>query len=583
MPLLPTLTETAQTRSVTDVFAGYNHNLKIADGEFFDTKNLSSAYYPLLSTRAKRGLVHEFTAYQGITALAGKLAYVDNNVLYYDGVPTGLTGITSGIKQLVTTGSYICIFPDGLYYNTVDPTDMGSMAATYELENVNLTYKMSNADGVDYNEAAKSDTAPEDPQDGDLWIDTKYSVLKEYSSSMVTWVEIPSVYTRIIFPAQTAGHRLTDFFSVGDGITISGTPYDKLNASKIISSMDETWITVVGILDNESSARADKVTIERIVPKMDFVIECQNRLWGCYYGLDDKSGSTINEIYATALGDFKNWYKYQGISTDSYAASVGTDGPWAAAINYLGYPTFFKLNHIHRVAVSAEGAHQISDTPCRGVPIGSAKSLAIINETLYYKGFEDVCVYQGGFPSTISSKLGDVKYHDAVGGALGDKYYLSMKDTKGVSHLFVADTTNGIWIREDNLNVSDFVTVGNEIYAVADGILYAIKGSEGTLEVPLDWYAETGMLYYELPDKKYVSRFNLRMKMEKGDWLSIFIEYDTDGVWREQGKRIYFNGTGTVTVPIKPRRCDHLRIRLVGHGDIKLYSIARILEQGSDY
>ena len=38
----------------------------------------------------------------------------------------------------------------------------------------------------------------------------------------------------------------------------------------------------------------------------------------------------------------------------------------------------------------------------------------------------------------------------------------------------------------------------------------------------------------------------------------------------------------TYTIPVLPRRCDHLRYRLSGTGDVKIYSIARTIEIGSD-
>ena len=46
---LPILESGNTSRHVTDVFSGYDHRLKIADGAFFDTKNLSSQHYPLMS------------------------------------------------------------------------------------------------------------------------------------------------------------------------------------------------------------------------------------------------------------------------------------------------------------------------------------------------------------------------------------------------------------------------------------------------------------------------------------------------------------------------------------------------------
>ncbi len=57
--------------------------------------------------------------------------------------------------------------------------------------------------------------------------------------------------------------------------------------------------------------------------------------------------------------------------------------------------------------------------------------------------------------------------------------------------------------------------------------------------------------------------------------------YDSSGAWGRQG-RIKMKGTRTVTLPIRPRRCDHLRMKIEGRGEIRLYSIARILTIGSD-
>ena len=84
--------------------------------------------------------------------------------------------------------------------------------------------------------------------------------------------------------------------------------------------------------------------IRRTLPEMDFVCQCENRLWGCRYG---RSGDeTVNEIYASALGDFKNFRQYLGLATDSWTAAVGSDGPWTGAVNYLGHPIFVKENRI---------------------------------------------------------------------------------------------------------------------------------------------------------------------------------------------------------------------------------------------
>ena len=69
--------------------------------------------------------------------------------------------------------------------------------------------------------------------------------------------------------------------------------------------------------------------------------------------------------------------------------------------------------------------------------------------------------------------------------------------------------------------------------------------------------------------------------MDEGTKLRLYIRYDSEGFWEESGV-IFEHITGTVTVPVRPRRCDHLQIKLQGTGNIRIFSLARILEVGSD-
>ena len=576
---LPSLDYEYSDRSVTDTFAGYNHKLKIADGEFYDTRNLTSEYYPLLAERRKRGLVKQLTAPGGLLGKE-KLAYVDNGVLYYDGEATGLTGLTPGEKQLVSMGAYICIFPDKKYYNTADANDRGSMEAYYTSTGA-VKYTMCRVDGTDYGTATVSTAAPEKPENAALWIDTskEMHVLKQWSSATKEWVSIPTVYTKVQFISKG---ELPGLFREYDGVTIGGAEAD-VNGDKVIYAMGGSesefdYIVVTGLLEQAMTQETGSVSLSRSVPQMDFICESQNRLWGCYYGSDGEQ--SLNEIYCCALGDFKNWRQYMGLSTDSWTASVGSDGPWTGAVNYLGYPTFFKEDRIHRVSISTSGAHSISETACRGVQKGSEKSLAVVNEILLYKSRSDVCAYQGGFPAKVSEALGDGLYSDAAAGTVRDRYYISMRDSDGKAQLFVYDVGKKLWMHEDGFEADCFARVGDELYALSGKLLYAMQGSTGEKEPYISWMAETGMLYYQQPDQKYVSNFSLRLSLEEGAALTIYIEYDSTGEWERKGT-IKFRGTKAVNVPIRPRRCDHMRIRLEGKGRVRLYSIAKLVTYGS--
>ena len=64
--LYPILQEVAQYRDMTNVFGGYNHQLSCQEGQFYDMKNMTSQYFPILSPRNNRGIVKNFVNPQGI-------------------------------------------------------------------------------------------------------------------------------------------------------------------------------------------------------------------------------------------------------------------------------------------------------------------------------------------------------------------------------------------------------------------------------------------------------------------------------------------------------------------------------------
>lgn len=590
--LYPIVKETKTYNLMTTEFGGYNHSLKPREGEFFDTENITTDYYPIASGRKKRGIVRRLNSPSGMTA-KDSLIYADGADLYYNGKKVdGLVLSTEKEKcpkKFVSMGAYLCIFPDNLYLNTADMTDFGSMEMSWEAEeSTSVKYSICKGDGAEYGKTTVADEAPKDAENGDLWIDssTDTHILKQYSKNMNMWVEIATVYVKI--EAKGIGQRIEK----GDGIRISGCKYsgeneyikkqiEALNSTFTVKERGDNHIVVTGLLD-ETYTQNGGVNVTRKVPKMDYVTECQNRLWGCYYGLED--GKTVNEIFCCKLGDFKNWEVYSGISTDSFKASCGTDGVWTGAVTYLGYPLFFKENYVHKVYISSGGAHQIVSMAIDGVQKGSDTSFAIVNDYLFYKSKTGINRFDGTQAVNISFDLGNEQYCDAVGGRLGEKYYVSMKDINEKWHLFVYDVKRGLWIREDNTMALYFADIDNELYYI-DGDsneLKTINGTEGKEEDKFPWKIVFGDIGYEYFQKKYLSRFNIRMSLEEDGWAEIYTEYDSNGIWEKRGT---INGTGisrTFTLPIIPRRCDHIRIKIEGSGEFKLYSISKILEIGSD-
>ena len=579
-----TLNELPTTRDMVDVFGGYNHNLRINDGEFYDMTNMTSDHYPVLAPRQQRGVYKSGINPQGLIA-KDALCYVDGSNFVIDEyiVDMGLsTAVEDCPKQLISMGAYVIILPDKKWINTADITEFGNIEASVTTEGT-VNFSLCSLDGADYEIKNTQDTEPESPENMDYWIDTSTQphTLKQWSSVSSMWVTVPTTYIKI--SATGIGVPFKQY----DGVKISGltgSEYSDIAAidgAFVVWTKGDDYLVIVGMLDTTRSL-TDAVTVARTMPDMDFVTESENRLWGCRYGIAE-DGNVVNEIYASKLGDFKNWNCFMGLSTDSYVVSVGTDGQFTGAVTHLGYPLFFKENCMHKIYGNYPANYQLQTTACRGVQKGCSASLAIVNEVLYYKSRQGVCAYDGSLPTEISTQLGNEVYDAAVGCAHHDKYYISMRGADGEYDLFVYDASKGLWHREDATQVKLFCSCDDELYYVdgAGGSIKTMLGS-GTKDTDkVTWMAETGALGTDSPDRKYISRLTVRMSMEIGATVSFKIQYDSVGDWETQCV-LTGNSLRSFAIPLRPRRCDHFKLRIEGTGDARIYSIAKIIEEGSD-
>ena len=577
----PQLAGLEAVREMIPSFKGYENNLVIDENAFFYTENTTGDYYPVLSPRNRRAFFNvSGSRLHGLFSKA-KISYVNNGVLYYGGEE--VTGLSfpdiDKPRKFVSLGARLIIFPDNVYVNTNDFSDFGYLEAQFNTGKVTLSF--CKGDGVLYEGYAIRASAPEEPADGDLWLDSssKPNTLNQYSEALGIWMPIAETYVKVTCPG------IGKAFKEYDAVSFSGFNAD-LDTTHIIRHCGEDYIVVSGIIDDTMEIEGE-LSVKREIPEMDFVCESGNRIWGC--------SSERNEIYASKLGDPTNFNVYMGISTDSYAATVGTDGPFTGAVSYRGYVLFFKENCVHKV-YGQNPPYTITTSFVRGVQKGSEKSLVSVNETLYYKSPNGVCAYEGGMPVTVSSSLGNNYYTDAVAGALNNKYYVCMSDKDGVRHLFSYDEEKLLWHREDSVDIREFASNNSNLYflmndngvkriGLIDGenVYGSFTGSlKGyVLEDKVSWVAESGIWGLSLPENKYYSNINIRATGEKNAVLDVEFQYDSNGKWVKQLSTV-ISRTGSVNLPFVTPRCDHMRIRLKGKGKIKILSISRKTEAGSE-
>ena len=567
-----------------DVFGGYNHNVRIQENEFFDMKNLTSDVSPVLAPRKARALYASNANVQGMIA-KDSLCYIDGTefVINKYRVDLGLsTDPEDCPKQLISMGAYVIIMPDKKYFNTADFSDYGNIEAETTTA-AGVTFTPCKLDGTEYTPDYIQPEAPQGASNMAYWVDTSSTPhsLKQYSAATDTWAGVETTYIRI----RCGG--IGKAFRQYDGVTISGLEASEnqqlkaLEGAAILYAVEDDALTVIGMLDTAVTLEIP-VTVERKMPAMDFLIENDNRLWGCRYGLNN-AGEVVNELYSCKLGDFRNWNCFMGISTDSYYVSLGSDGPFTGAITHGGHPLFFRENCLHKVYGQIPANFQVQTTVCRGVQKDCERSLAIVNEILYYKARHAVCAYDGSLPVEASAALGEDRYEAATAAAHGNKYYISMKETgTGERSLFVYDTAKGMWHKEDDIPARLFCSCRDELYcATEDNRIIAMLGTGERYEDLVPWMFETGILGGSLPEKKYLVKLNIRLVLEAGSNINIMAQYDSVGPWVNLG---FLTGTDlrSFTIPVKPRRCDHLRLRVEGEGPGMVFSITKTYTHGSD-
>lgn len=532
----PKLTAPRQSRVTVNRFPGLDRRPRGQEGSFREMENLCAQGYPTLTVRRPRGVAGSAVSPGGLTVKEG-LIWVDGHTLYINGSAAGLV-LSEGRKQLISMGAWLLIWPDKAYINTKDLTDFGSLENKRVTEG-EVSFALCRPDGTVYSGYLAADEAPEEPEAGSLWLDTggDETALRQYGQD--GWTEVDDVCVGLHAAGIGVGFR------AGDGVSVSGCREEALNGSFQLRAAEEDCL-VVTALPGGLSSQTEPVTVERSVPDMDYVVESGNRLWGCKYGIVD--GQAVNAVYASKLGDFRNWNCFAGLSTDSYAASRGSDGAFTGAADYLGSPLFFKENCVERVYPSANGAHQIVTVQCPGVKDGSGGSLQVVDGKLYYHSQGGVCVFDGSMPVNVSQALGEARYHDAVAGAAEGCYYLSAADEAGAWHLLVLDTRQGLWYREDGVEALGFAPWGGDLYCLtAEGQLLAMKGAGETHEGPVQWMAETGELGLDAAESRYLVRLSLRLLPEAGSTVRAWLSYDEGGSWQPAGSLVVRLTTGRRT------------------------------------
>ena len=611
--LLTNRTGVKNTRDLLRAFGGLNETYGCTEAEYSGGMNFSARDFPALSTRLPRRRLQELAGLNGMYHLNGLLTVCGQDLVYTpDEAPaqpvTVKNSVADSRKTMVGIGTKILIFPDKVAFDTADGS-AAPLGAAWEAGSLSVSFAPCDASGNTYEVKDKGTKEPEHPQDGQLFLklnepDKPYSAentLEVYSEASGNWTVIPLDYCLVT--AEGIGAE----FRVWDTVTLTGTGAEQagqwagLDGDRIVYGVTETtlrlradpggehfygrlvhngssavWVSMDGT-QREEYFPAEGVKAERRVPDLEYLTECDNRVWGC--------SSSENVIYACKLGDPTNWFSYRGIAADSYAVTVGSDGAFTGAATCMGYALFFKENTLHKLYGSKPSDFQLSSLRCRGVAKGAARSLCVINETLYYLSPDGVMAWDGSIPNKVSTALDPARLRNvksALGGALDGRYYLHLVRGSGEAQavrLLVYDTERGLWQEEDVCSY-EMAGSGGQLYLWDGKAIWAADADReenwqqaGGIEDGVSFELVSGNIGLDSPEELYLSRLTLRLEAEVKSRIEVAVSYDS-GAW-ETLAQLTADGRRCFDVPFVPRRCGSLRFRLKGRGQLTLRSLTR--------
>lgn len=634
------LMDVNRSKDICDAFYGLDHRPKNAQGWMYDMENMDTEMTPVLRSKkcfyesVDEVFRNQFGTFQKAVFFNGVLYRIEGNQIIkqvgkfidrYD--IAQMPEEDSKKRQMVTIGNYVLVFPDCYYINSSDTLDYGF----FNTRNIGSEIKISLADKEDnFNEPqfVESDDILTVPG---AWVWYRTSrTYKKWDSRNHEWKDVISTdYIRV--ECDGIGNNIKKGMYVvlhADGLSqytiyeystqIKRDQYWRLAKESISEGLIGTRLVVeeaqpnyiiLHLPGNKFENRTLRITnavVENVVPTFDYVVESENRIWGCRFGEQKtftdgiEDHATVNEVYSSALGDFRSWSTFEGSSADSYTATIGTGGEFTGAVSYAGKPIFFKEDAMIRIFGNYPANFQINTTKVEGVQKGMHNTIAVADGRMFYKSHGGIMVYDGSIPSKVSYVLGDTDINpegsEVMCVGLQGKYFYCYQDrfdNKGI--VYVYDARKNLWSKwtmPKPFHMSGVMATTNNVYISGSSgeKVYAMLEDDSAepSEYENDWFFETGELglksntagaYFDV--KKYISQILVRLRLLSDHKADFFIMYDSNGDW----EHVYTADGGklqTYTVPIRPKRCDHFRLRVEGRGEAEFYSIVKYIEQGSE-
>lgn len=501
-------------------------------------QNLSPRAYPALATRRHRGMLSTPVGSgtpHGMAVFGDELYFVRGTVLYrMDSEAVVAVGTVSDTdKQFFVFGERLYIYPDKLYV-----------------------------------EAGGTALAP-------MELDTGVLDKSTFKGNTVT-LPVGLSWTDL-------GFRAGDCLRVVNADNDEPAPegyYRLLSVNGRVAVVQWTFPVTY-----ESTAR-----FKRVVPDLKRVCVNGNRV----YGIAGK------DVYVSAAGSALDFYSHGSTDgSDPAILRLDSDGELTACVAWQGYVVFFKPDRICKLLGTRADSFSLQDRPAVGITARLADTLCEVGGDLYYLAESGVYRYRGQEPERIST-LGDQGVRGGYGGTDGDAYYLALKRPGDLWQQYCFVPERGEWYAEDGMHPICMIRRGGFLCIQADDGYIWLASADGrdhaclyhechvrgdiraTAVLPADYgFQPEGCrlvgVSIRATSKSVLATPTLEVL---ADFADAAAGKDADGT--AEVSLGLFSGKMTdrlLKIPVTPRACDAVKLRLALKGDWVIHSVTREYER----
>lgn len=336
-------------------------------------------------------------------------------------------------------------------------------------------------------------------------------------------------------------------------------------------------------MDFEVSSDFDPADLGNTYPEIKYAAVYGSRV----FGVDD------NLVYASYYNDYARWdldtaddYNEANAWVSMSQSNVKADGKFSAITVYDNHVVLFKRDFMQLV--------YNDNNPFRIVDVGSygcdnPYAVTECEGILYFASPDCVYRFTGGTPQKISSDLGIKDFTGAVLGSYKDTLYMYAGDS-------LYSYKDGVWSSLGSVDggIRQFATLDYGLAALCgDGTVVFVDWEDGAFGeaagdaagYPAEWWFETDFMALGKLDIRRVKKVSMLCDVSEGASVDVYLLRDGEKFDPATSLLVgKTEGTGQVLLRVLTRQTSAYmhRLRIVGHGYVKIYAAEIKISWGGD-